>query len=53
MTVFFTAENPPGTFQGLQDGETYWVYVSQDDEEERKDRERMKKVYLIRYRGNT
>lgn len=40
------AENPPGIFHGLIDGGTYWVYVSRDDEEEKQDRERMKKVSI-------
>lgn len=51
LTIYFSyyalisvLEDPPGTFRGLEDGETYWVYVSQDSEEERKDKERMKKV---------
>lgn len=41
---FFAAENPPGTFLGLVDGGVYWVYVSRDDEEEQKDKERMKQA---------
>lgn len=39
-------EDPPGTFHGLENGGTYWVYVSRDGEEERLDREKMRKVRL-------
>lgn len=37
-------ENPPGHFHGLVDGGVYWVYVTRDDEEEKKDKDRMKQV---------
>ncbi|CAN0006406.1 unnamed protein product, partial [Pylaiella littoralis] len=37
-------ENPPGTFHEQVDGGVYWVYVSRDDEEEKRDRDRMKQV---------
>ncbi|CAM9261168.1 unnamed protein product, partial [Choristocarpus tenellus] len=40
--MHYLHEDPAGTFCGLEGGGTYWVYVSQDAEEEAKDRERMK-----------
>lgn len=39
----FVWEEPEGVYQGLETGNTYWVFVNQDEEEERKDRERMRK----------
>ncbi|CAN0302638.1 unnamed protein product, partial [Laminaria digitata] len=40
--VRYLPENPPGTFHGLVDGGTYWVYVSRSAEEEERDQARMK-----------
>jgi len=40
----YIVEDPPGTFQGLMAGETYWCYVQQDAEQEKKDQERMRKL---------
>merc|ERR1712046_54425 len=36
----YVKEEPVGTFLGLMAGETYWCYVQQDPEQEKKDREK-------------
>mmetsp|Transcript_13084 Transcript_13084/g.29744 ORF Transcript_13084/g.29744 Transcript_13084/m.29744 type:complete len:355 (+) Transcript_13084:73-1137(+) len=41
----YVKEDPAGTFLGLMAGETYWCVVEQDAEQEKKDQERMKKVW--------
>eukprot|EP00746_Dinoflagellata_sp_MGD_P087023 gnl/MRDRNA2_/MRDRNA2_34517_c0_seq1.p1 gnl/MRDRNA2_/MRDRNA2_34517_c0~~gnl/MRDRNA2_/MRDRNA2_34517_c0_seq1.p1 ORF type:complete len:283 (-),score=93.12 gnl/MRDRNA2_/MRDRNA2_34517_c0_seq1:29-784(-) len=41
----YVREDPPGTFIGLMAGETYWCYVQQDAEQEKRDLERMRKVW--------
>lgn len=41
----FMKEDPVGTFLGLMAGETYWCYVQQDAEQEKKDVERMRKQW--------
>lgn len=38
----YVKEDPAGTFRGLMSGETYWCYVQQDPEQEKKDLEAMK-----------
>mmetsp|Transcript_41339 Transcript_41339/g.74778 ORF Transcript_41339/g.74778 Transcript_41339/m.74778 type:complete len:364 (-) Transcript_41339:21-1112(-) len=41
----YVKEEPSGTFLGLMAGETYWCVVEQDPEQEKKDQERMKRVW--------
>eukprot|EP00397_Hematodinium_sp_SG-2012_P033211 GEMP01035450.1.p1 GENE.GEMP01035450.1~~GEMP01035450.1.p1 ORF type:complete len:290 (+),score=57.22 GEMP01035450.1:52-921(+) len=43
--VIYIQEDPLGTFVGLQCEETYWVYVVQDAAQEKKDMERMRKIW--------
>eukprot|EP00928_Gymnodinium_smaydae_P026348 TRINITY_DN20726_c0_g1_i2.p1 TRINITY_DN20726_c0_g1~~TRINITY_DN20726_c0_g1_i2.p1 ORF type:complete len:119 (-),score=14.70 TRINITY_DN20726_c0_g1_i2:171-527(-) len=38
----YLQEDPPGAFVGLLAGETYWCYVQQDAEQEKRDQERMR-----------
>uniref|UniRef100_A0A7S4SJU9 Uncharacterized protein n=1 Tax=Alexandrium monilatum TaxID=311494 RepID=A0A7S4SJU9_9DINO len=38
----YIKEDPPGSFRGLMSGETYWCYVQQDPEQEKRDQEAMK-----------
>jgi len=42
----YMKEDPPGTFRGLMAGETYWCYVQQDPEQEKKDQELMRQKYV-------
>lgn len=39
----YVKEDPPGTFVGLMADETYWCYVQQDPEQEKKDQDALKK----------
>mmetsp|Transcript_102679 Transcript_102679/g.331163 ORF Transcript_102679/g.331163 Transcript_102679/m.331163 type:complete len:164 (-) Transcript_102679:92-583(-) len=39
----YIKEDPPGTFVGLMADETYWCYVQQDPEQEKRDQESIKK----------
>mmetsp|Transcript_124182 Transcript_124182/g.359127 ORF Transcript_124182/g.359127 Transcript_124182/m.359127 type:complete len:280 (+) Transcript_124182:105-944(+) len=41
----YMKEDPPGTFHGLMANETYWCYVQQDPEQEKKDQERMRQQW--------
>merc|ERR1712232_887403 len=41
----YVKEEPAGTFLGLMAGETYWCYVQQDAEQEKRDQENMRKVW--------
>lgn len=38
----YVKEDPVGSFRGLMAGETYWCYVQQDPEQEKRDQEAMK-----------
>jgi len=39
-------EDPPGTYQGLQDGKVYWVRIEEDEEEKAKYDAAPKRVYV-------
>jgi len=41
----YVREEPAGTFLGLMAGGTYWCYVQQDPEQEKKDQEAMKQCW--------
>eukprot|EP00933_Yihiella_yeosuensis_P076145 TRINITY_DN85786_c0_g1_i1.p1 TRINITY_DN85786_c0_g1~~TRINITY_DN85786_c0_g1_i1.p1 ORF type:complete len:255 (+),score=80.70 TRINITY_DN85786_c0_g1_i1:66-830(+) len=41
----YVKEDPPGTFKGLLAGNTYWCYVQQDPEQEKKDLEAMRQQW--------
>mmetsp|Transcript_90 Transcript_90/g.322 ORF Transcript_90/g.322 Transcript_90/m.322 type:complete len:307 (-) Transcript_90:113-1033(-) len=42
----YLKEMPTGTFVGLMAGETYWCYVQQDPEQEKRDQERMRAAFV-------
>lgn len=41
----YMKEDPPGTFLGLMAGETYWCYVQQDPEQEKRDQQMIKEKW--------
>eukprot|EP00931_Biecheleriopsis_adriatica_P021442 TRINITY_DN14013_c0_g1_i1.p1 TRINITY_DN14013_c0_g1~~TRINITY_DN14013_c0_g1_i1.p1 ORF type:complete len:282 (+),score=95.58 TRINITY_DN14013_c0_g1_i1:104-949(+) len=41
----YVQEEPKGIFLGLMAGSTYWCYVQQDAEQEKRDQERMRKLF--------
>jgi len=41
----YVKEDPVGTFRGLMAGTTYWCYVQQDPEQEKRDQEAMKRQW--------
>lgn len=44
----YMKEDPPGTFHGLMSSETYWCYVQQDAEQEKRDQEAMRSKWAGR-----
>ncbi len=44
FSELFIAENPAGTYQGLEADQTYYVYVEQDAERLKRDQEEMRRI---------
>lgn len=44
FSELFIAENPPGTYQGLEADKVYYVYVEQDAERLKRDQEEMRRI---------
>lgn len=44
LDSLYITENPRGTYHGLEDDQTYYVYVEQEAEQLKRDQERMKRI---------